>query len=745
MSTPPFFEQELSHKQLEAVEHFNGPLLILAGAGSGKTRALTYRVVNLVLQGEATPGQILAMTFTNKAAQEMKTRMYKLLNRMNVPTVEEFWVSTFHSFCAKVLRQHIYLLGYRNFFAIYSDGDQLSLLKKILRKLNINEKMYDPKGFRAKINTIKTQGIPPKEVSRKAPYLMDERDIMVYSEYELEMKRANALDFTDLLYKTHELFETHPEVLQIFQKKFRYIMVDEYQDTNHIQYLLVRRLSEAHKNICVVGDEDQSIYSWRGADIRNILDFEKDFADAKVIKLEENHRSTKNIVEAASKVIANNQQRKDKVLFTNHPRGEPIHVCGHPNDHQEAQYVVQTIQSLVEEKETDAYKDFAVFYRTNAQSRVLEDQLRHHSIPYKLVGGIKFYERKEIKDILAYMKLALNPSDDVAFKRIINTPVRGIGKTTIEQLETFAQERNLSLIDACLSIADQGILYAATCKKLHEFHKMIKILKNQAHKIRVSEIYHLILDLTQYVQKLRRENTNDSLSRIDNLEEFNNAILQFENEGKDEKEEALQGFVEKMSLVSDSDHLEDSFNAVTLMTLHVSKGLEYPNVFIVGMEEGLFPTTHAIDNGASAIEEERRLAYVGMTRAEKQLFLTHAQMRRVWGKEQMNTLSRFIEEIPENYKKSKTHKFSQSRQRYNPKRKWDPDSSDDFDYMPNYEDECERDMSPYRKGMRVRHPKFGVGSIYRVEGQGQGTKVSIMFSNRRAKKFVARLTPLERV
>ena len=759
------FKQELTPEQLEAVESLNGPLLILAGAGSGKTRALIYRVANLVLQGEATPGQILAVTFTNKASKEMKTRIQKLLHQMSIPIFEELWVSTFHSLCAKILRQHIYLLGYQPFFAIYDEGDQLSLIKKILQKLNINEQVHNPKGVKSKINAAKTQGVTPQKVEEKTPYLMSHKEIEIYSEYELEMKASNALDFADLLYKTYELFKTYPDVLQIYQDKFRYIMVDEYQDTNHIQYLLIRLLSDVHKNLCVVGDEDQSIYSWRGADISNILDFEKDFPNAKVIKLEENHRSTKNIVEAASKVISNNIQRKNKTLFTNRSRGEPIFICGQMDDYREAQYVVQKIRALMGEG-TDTYKDFAVFYRTNAQSRAFEDQLRHQSIPYKLVGGIKFYARKEIKDILGYMKLAINSTDDIAFKRIVNTPTRGIGSSTVAKIEKLAGEQSLSLLEACQQVVEQKVVSSGVCKKLKGFSDMMDHLKQQTQKVKVSDIYHLILDRTEYVQRLRMENTPEALARVDNLEEFNNAILQFEDDN--ENAANLQNFLETMSLISDSDHIDEDPDAVTLMTLHVSKGLEYPNVFIVGMEEGLFPTSQALDSDdLGAMEEERRLAYVGMTRAQRRLFLTYAYVRRVWGQERHNIPSRFIDEIPEKYVQWEEFGSSHRRSRFLQKQprsrtskkksgrihpshlafneSHSPNNDNNFDHMPDYENDRCDDRGSYKKGMRVRHPQFGVGSIYRLEGQGENLKISIMFPNRMMKKFVAKFTQLERL
>ncbi len=791
--TSPFFYQQLSPPQQEAVETLHGPLLILAGAGSGKTRVLTYRVANLICQGEASTEQILAVTFTNKAAKEMKKRTENLLHSIGIPTMGTLWISTFHSLCAKILRQYIDHIGYQSNFTIYVDGDQLSVLRKILKRLDLNDKIYAPKAIKEKINQAKTQGLHPQNVETRSPYLMDKREIEIYSEYESELKASNALDFTDLLYKTYELFQSHPSILHFFQERFQYIMVDEYQDTNHMQYLLVKSLSATHKNLCVVGDEDQSIYSWRGADINNILDFEKDFPNAKIVKLEENHRSTKNIVEAASKVVAKNTLRKGKVLFTNAPAGDPITISEHMTDLQEAHYVVQKIRSLIGEG-TDSYRDFAIFYRTNAQSRVLEDQLRHSSIPYKLVGSIRFYDRKEIKDILGYMQLAVNPNDNIACKRIINTPLRGIGKVTVEKLELWAHENKISLFEACKYATAEGLLQGKVYKSLQTFYNLIESLRKQIPTSKVSEIYLLILELTQYMEPLHIENTPEAISRIDNLKEFHNAILQFEEieeveEAKEAKEareaknaekrektqvSLLQKFLEQMSLVSsDEDQKSESVDAVTLMTLHISKGLEFPSVFIVGMEEGLFPTSRAIDEDEDthhALEEERRLAYVGMTRTQKRLFLTCARLRTIWGQERYQTMSRFIEEIPEEYtswdsRRSLSHSSSSpnspssrflqkhgniknSKNLEDSANLEDFQHSNDFDCLPDYENNLSNSNhleSIYKKGIRVRHPTFGIGSICGVEGKGDGLKISIMFRNKRMKKFIAKFTPLERV
>lgn len=768
--------QKLNSSQLEAVQHLNGPILILAGAGSGKTRVLTYRVSQLIFQGQASPHQILAVTFTNKAAREMASRISTLLEEGGVPLYEPMWISTFHSICAKILRQDIHLLEYQPFFAIYDDADQLSMIKKVLNQLNINEKMYPPKSFQSRINEAKRLALSADHIMHKGSAIMDVKSAQVYQVYEQEMKKANALDFGDLLFKTYELFQMYPEVLERYQDQFLHVLVDEYQDTNHIQYLLVKMLAQKHRNICVVGDEDQSIYSWRGADISNILSFEKDFPDCKTIKLEENYRSSQIIVSAASEVIRNNRERKDKTLFTSNPPGEKICIREELNEYEEARFVSTQIGRLMQSGDF-TFKDFAVFYRTNAQSRVIEDLLRSHSIPYKIVGGLKFYERMEVKDMLAYLKTILNTRDDVAIKRIINTPARGIGKTTVQKIEELAIQQGLSFFEAILSAAEQRIVHTGAARKLRQFYNLIEQL-NRFHKDHpLSEVYLKILEATEYVQRLKEDGSPEALSRIDNLEELDNAIRQFEQERGEEA--SLQNFLEEIALVSDIDQLDDEENHVTLMTLHISKGLEYPVVFIVGMEEGLFPSAMSFnDSDPRAIEEERRLAYVGMTRAEKRLFLTHARSRRVWGQEQSHPPSRFLHEIPDKYvmregsilrprfmdkifsssesfsidSLSQSASSSSSHSQHIPGLSTQPSSpfSQHFDELPNYENYsddiyAEPSGPNLSKGMKVRHPTFGVGSIYQVEGSGETMKVSVVFSDHTTKKFIAKYARLERV
>lgn len=740
MSILKKFADQLNERQAEAVATLTGPALILAGAGSGKTRVLTYRMANLIAQGEATADQIFAVTFTNKAAREMENRVVKLLQELGIPVYERLWVTTFHSSCARILRDDIHLLDYQPFFGIYDDGDQLSVIKKVMQILNINDKMHPPRSFQARINEAKQQALAPGDLAGKNSLWWDERSIDVYRLYEEELKRANALDFGDLLFKTYDLFRSYPDILQKYQDRFQFISVDEYQDTNHIQYLLVKMMADKHRNLCVVGDEDQSIYSWRGADITNILTFEKDFPEAKIIKLEENYRSTRTIVEAASHVIRNNTQRKDKTLFTNNLEGDKIRIHEDLNEYEEARFVVQNIETLTGSEL--GYKDFAVFYRTNAQSRVLEDHMRARAIPYKLIGGLKFYERMEIKNVLSYMKAFINPADDVAVARIINTPARGIGKTTIDKIEEHAIQNKITFYDAVLQAAEQRLVHAGAARKLRDFRNMMDQMAVKAKSLRLSELFVELLDATEYVIRLKEENTPESLSRIDNLEEFANAIRQFEQERGDEG--TLTNFLEEMALVSDVDKLEEGENYVTLMTLHVSKGLEFPVVFIVGMEDGLFPSARSADsNDPEGVEEERRLAYVGMTRARQKLFLTRARSRRVWGQEQMHPPSRFLKEIPEEYVESNSRvprsgfmerhaqRFSSASAKPNM----------DFDVMPDYEGTSE--ARDYQKGMRVRHPTFGVGNIYQVEGNGEMQKVSVVFHDQTFKKFVVKYARLE--
>lgn len=752
--------QHLNPAQKKAVETLDGPVLILAGAGSGKTRVLTHRMANLIAHGAASPDEVLCVTFTNKAAREMEHRIFKLLSELQVPLTRELWINTFHAFCVRILRKHIELLDYKRPFTIYDSGDQLAMVKRVMQALNVNDKMFPAKNFQTRISHAKMLGLLPENLSPgkrgSSGPTMDPKSLEVYTRYEEEMKRANALDFDDLLLKTHELFRMYPDILAQYQNKFRYIMVDEYQDTNHIQYLLVQQLAKTHQNLCVVGDEDQSIYSWRGADISNILDFEKDFKDAFVVKLEENYRSTGNIVKAATTMIANNTQRKEKTLYTNHPAGDPIQLREERNEYDEARYVTKTIQSLISSGEHNL-NDYAIFYRTNAQSRVLEEQLRALALPYRLIGGIRFYERAEVKDMLAYLRLSLNFNDDISFKRVVNVPARGIGKTTLEHLENVANEKRVSLYEAAQVAINERIFNSGTTAKLRRFLDLIEDLNSQQKDFSISQFYAIVLEKTGYIESLKKEDTPEAEARIENLEELDNAISQFENEREDEA--TLSNYLEEMALAGDQDKTDNETNAITLMTLHISKGLEYPYVFIVGCEENLFPSLRGDDDNLDDLEEERRLAYVGMTRARKKLWLTYAKMRRVWGQEQMNQPSRFLKEIPKELTQSTTavlqaqtprfaQKYNSSRfsQQYT-----DSSLSTENQTQISYDDEYSQVVpqvgrdSGYKQGQRVRHPTFGIGSIFSTEGAGDTLKISVLFQDNTIKKFVAKYARLEKV
>ncbi len=747
--------------QFEAIKQADGPLLILAGAGSGKTRVLTYRMTNLLASGKAAPEEVLCVTFTNKAAREMEHRIYQILSDFNYVTRTPLWIHTFHSFCVRILRRHLPLLDYKPGFSIYDSSDQLGLVKKALRDQNINDKSYPPRNFLSRISFAKMKGLSPEKVKHSKSLIMDPKTLDVYTQYEEELKRANALDFDDLLLKTYELFQMYPDLLEQYQNQFKYVMVDEYQDTNHIQYLLVKSLASGHRNLCVVGDEDQSIYSWRGADISNIMDFEKDFPEAKVVKLEENYRSTANIVAAATHVIKNNLQRKDKTLFTSNQAGELISVREETNEYEEARYVAKNIQSMMNDGE-GSYSDYAIFYRTNAQSRVLEDQLRTMSIPYKIVGGIRFYERMEVKDVISYMKLTINPADDAAFKRVINTPARGIGKTTVEKLEEYATANKIPLWIAAQKCVDTKEFNSGTTSKLRKYLDLLISLTETSQSYAMDEFYSILLDKTEYLQTLKAEDTPESQARIENLEELDNAIAQFMKERGPEG--TLSNFLEEMSLVSDQDQYNEAVNTVTMMTLHISKGLEFPYVFIVGLEENLFPSSRGDSDSADDMEEERRLAYVGMTRARQKLFLTYARMRKVWGQDQMNPPSRFLNEIPKELLEQTSgvvrtgfaarhaagspewgrSSFSRPEGHFN-KSRGSLDDIDSQDFPDDNYSQVAQSKGSFAKGQQVKHPTFGIGSIFSVEGSGDEQKVSVLFADQTIKKFVIKYARLERV
>ncbi len=749
-----FITQNLNPSQKEGVTTILGPLIVLAGAGSGKTRVLTHRIANIIAQGEAAPHEILAVTFTNKAAREMQERTRRLLYDIGIPTTSNsLWISTFHSTCVRILRDHIGALNYQPNWVIYDDSDQEKMVKKVIRDLGINEKAFPPDVIQARINKVKTLGLTPDEVSTHPHFLMDEKSVEIYEGYERAMFSSNALDFSDLLMKTHELFKKFPDVLAAYQAQFKFILVDEYQDTNPIQYKLIYQLGHHHQNICAVGDEDQSIYSWRGADITNIFNFEKDFKNCKVIKLEQNYRSSQTIVKAASDLIRNNTLRKDKTLFSENEIGDLIELNAAFNEYEEARYITREIKDLTDFHRFK-YKDIAIFYRTNAQSRVIEETLRGAGIPYRMFGGMKFYERKEIKDVLSYLRFVLNPKDTISFKRILNVPKRGLGDTTLEKIEQY-NTQGLDWVTALEKMIGEGHFNSGTSKKILSFIGLIKELQRESQELAASELYSLLLERCGYLEELKAQDSTDSEFRIYNLSEFQNAIIQYEEERGDEA--SLKDFLEELALVTDLDKADPDADAVVLMTLHISKGLEFPVVFLTGLEEGLFPSIRGDDLDVNELEEERRLAYVGMTRAEKKLYLSFARTRRRWGQEMMNPPSRFLTEIPEAYFKVppsflKARTFApppsdRPKFGFKPKLKIAKDTREFKQEMPSYEElpDSADASGSYRKGMKVRHPTYGVGSVVFIEGEGEEEKLSVMFSNHQIKKFVTKFARLERV
>ena len=633
----------LNPPQQEAVFHTEGPLLILAGAGSGKTRVLTHRIAHLIADKGVNPFNILAITFTNKAAQEMRERVDKLTGADGMSV----WVATFHSTCVRILRRYIDRLGYDNRFTIYDSDDQKTLMKEICRKLNIDTKKYKERSLLAQISHAKDEMITPDEMEMNAGGDFNQKKVaQVYREYQAALKSNNALDFDDLLVKTVELFQNCGDVLEYYQEKFRYIMVDEYQDTNTVQFKFVSLLAARYGNLCVVGDDDQSIYKFRGANIGNILGFERVFPDAKVIRLEQNYRSTKNILNAANEVIANNAARKEKRLWTENPEGEKLHFRQFMNGFEEAEYVIGDIAKKKREHLAD-YRECALLYRTNAQSRLFEEKCLKANIPYKIVGGINFYARKEIKDLLCYLKTIDNSADDLAVRRILNVPKRGIGATTVGRVQDYADYMNVSFYDA-LRVAEEVPSIGRSLNKIEGFVTFIQSLKSKAQAYSVTEILEEVIDLTGYVDELKAEDTEESRARIENIDELISKTVSYEEAMKAEGREAtLSGFLEEIALIADIDTVDPDQDYVLLMTLHSAKGLEFPYVYLAGMEDGMFPSSMCIfSDDPTDMEEERRLCYVGITRAMKELTLTSARQRLVRGETQYNKVSRFVREIP---------------------------------------------------------------------------------------------------
>ncbi|MBQ8109573.1 MAG: DNA helicase PcrA [Clostridia bacterium] len=756
----------LNPQQRAAVEQTEGPLLVLAGAGSGKTRVLTYRVAHLMERGVA-PWHILAITFTNKAARQMAERVHALAGQAS----EEAWISTFHSCCARILRRDIEKLGYKRQFAIYDEDDRMSVVRAVAKELKLSDKEYPPKQIRSVISDAKNKLLTPTEFLKESGGDFRSRKLYeAYRLYEQTLKGNNALDFDDLLIRTLELLTEHPPVLDYYRDRFRYILVDEYQDTNAAQYMLVRLLAGERHNLCVVGDDDQSIYGWRGADLRNILDFEKDFPECVTIKLEQNYRSTGNILEAANQVIAHNRGRKEKALWTEHDPGERIALYHAMDERDEAAFIAAMSRKLTGGGESPG--GIAVLYRTNAQSRVLEEAFVRGGTPYRVYGGQRFYERKEVKDLIAYMRALANPDDDVSTRRIINEPKRGIGDTTIDKLADYARQNDMPLLSAVLAPEDAPLSPRAK-KLVGEFAALMIDLTELMYEKKPSEFVEALIERTGYVKALEENKTEENQSRIENIRELQGAVTEFERMNP---EGDLNAFLENVSLVSDLDGMNESGGAVTLMTLHSAKGLEFNVVFLAGMEEGVFPLTRAVFDD-ELMEEERRLAYVGITRAKKRLFMSHARTRALYNTRSANELSRFVTEIPQRLimdgvgrqdtrrvppPVQKAMGWAQSvRSPYNDRYRERPTAqttgSAELDRrlgIPGVQrgfsgapsrPAPRQDAPHFNVGDAVYHRVFGRGEVIGLSGQGALARVKIRFASGGERTFSAGAAPIVKV
>lgn len=735
----------LNAEQQEAVFHTEGPLLILAGAGSGKTRVLTHRIAYLIEEKGINPWNILAITFTNKAAGEMRERVDDIVGFGS----ESIWVSTFHSTCVRILRRHIDRLGYDNNFTIYDGDDQKTLMKDVCKLLQIDTKTYRERTILSAISSAKDEMITPEEYELNAYGDFSKKKIAeAYKEYERQLKANNALDFDDLLVKTVQLFQTEPEILEYYQERFRYIMVDEYQDTNTVQFKLISLLAAKYKNLCVVGDDDQSIYKFRGANIQNILSFEKEFENTKVIKLEQNYRSTSTILDAANAVIKNNVGRKAKSLWTENGEGEKIQFRQFDTAYDEAEYIVGDIRERVDHGKA-SYCDHAVLYRTNAQSRLFEEKMITANIPYKIVGGINFYARKEIKDLLAYLKTIDNGRDDLAVRRIINVPKRGIGLTTVNRITEAAQQRGISFYEALCS-ADLVPGLGRSISKLESFAAMIEHFRNESERLSIQELVEEILDETGYVEELKAEGEVEAEARLQNIDEFLNKIAAYE-ESCEEEFPTLSGFLEEVALVADIDSLDEESDYVVLMTLHSAKGLEFPYVYLAGMEDGIFPSYMTITaDDPTEIEEERRLCYVGITRAKKELAMTCARKRMIRGETQYNKMSRFLKEVPP--KLLSTGKIVEKEEMELPKQNAYFQAKQSFQSKPFTMAKPVQQFGvkngeglSYGVGDRVRHMKFGEGTVTAITEGGRDYEVSVDFDSAGTKKMFASFAKLQKV
>ena len=712
------FSGKLNKEQGEAVNHSGGPLLILAGAGSGKTRTITHRVAHLLDKEKASPYSILAVTFTNKAANEMKSRVQSLVKS----STKGLWMGTFHSICLRILKRDIeHLEGFKSSFTIFDDQDQVRLIRECLKLLDFNERVYEPRAMRAKIDGFKNRGI---QINNLKPESVDERILEIYELYDQELRRHNALDFSDLLSLTVKLFSEHPEVLEFYQNRFKHILVDEYQDTNNLQYQIVKFLAEKNRNIFVVGDDNQSIYSWRGADIQNILNFESDFNDTKVIKLEKNYRSTKNILNLSNELIKNNLERKEKTLYTDNSEGDLISYYEAADEEDEARTLIKTVQ---EEKINKGltYNDIAVFYRTNNQSKAIEDELILSGIPYTIVGGVGFYQRAEVKDIIAYLRLIKNPADDLSLKRVINVPARGLGKVTLNNIELLSREHGLSMFDTIEYAVGHKTFSPGTTSKLQKFHELIKTFMKIYPEISASELIEQVLEDTEYMDYIESEE-----ERINNVSDLVNLAGEFDS---DEEEATLENFLDWISLATDFDRFDQEKDKITLMTLHTATGLEFPFVFITGLEEGLLP--HFRSTGEiKQLEEERRLLYVGITRAMEKIYLSSASSRRYFGKNQPSIPSRFVNELPRDLIDWKSYDDGYGEKYYSSDLSYQDNELFDVEYKDEVVDEP---FAQLKKGQGVEHNTFGKGVVLKVEGEGSKAKVTVMFKGVGRKKVLA--------
>lgn len=733
----------MNPRQKEAVLHTDGPLLLMAGAGSGKTRVLTHRIAYLIEEKEVNPWNILAITFTNKAAKEMKERVNAIL----VSGGEDVWVSTFHSMCVRILRRDVDFIGYNRNFTIIDSSEQLTLMKRILKELNIDPKKYDPRSILGTISQAKNSLQTPQDFAKMQGSYYEEIAAKCYAAYQKELQYNQCMDFDDLIMNTIRLFEEHPDSLTYYQNKFHYIHVDEYQDTNHAQYTLVNLLAGRFRNLCVVGDADQSIYGWRGADMQNILDFEKDYPDAAVILLEQNYRSTKNILSAANQVIENNSNRKPKNLWTENKEGNKITYYRADNERDETRFIVDRMQEEIRNNHRN-YGDFAILYRTNAQSRVMEETLLKANIPYKMVGGHKFYDRKEIKDILAYLNVLANPQDSISFERIVNSPKRGIGPGSIEKLRSFASLHEWPLLEAAQNV-DLANIGGKAGQQLGAFGEMIQEVTQMIPYLTVTELTKEVLDRSGYLEDLKIQNTLEAQARIENLEEFLTVTQEFDKqfeqqneEDADAPEEKLTVFLNDLALVSDIDNLEEDASQVTLMTLHAAKGLEFPVVFLIGLEEGVFPLSRALME-ESELEEERRLAYVGITRAEEALYLTNAFSRTLYGRTQYNRPSRFVEEIDQELLEiegmrptpKKTPVFAK-KTAYSYKQ---PETA-----VVSSKSATGGEKNSWKPGDKVKHKKWGLGTVVRVSGTSKDLELDVAFPSQGVKRLLAAFAPIEK-